>query len=166
MERIKLERVVVELEDAGNGQKRLKRLKNGLKPMDVLAELISEENDAFRREYNRDGYDWVVYDEPGEPGERPHLIFVLIDKTAGEDERKPLRRFVLWDKETDKPVPIPLKIPNKPGMRTMARADTLEHVGHFLDFTKLRAKAVERGLAIQHAESWHALEKAARRMEG
>lgn len=165
MERIKLERVVVELEDAGNGQKRLKRLKNGLKPMDVLAELISEENDAFRREYNRDGYDWVVYDEPGEPGERPHLIFVLMDKTAGEDERKPKRRFVLWDKDTDKPVPIPLKIPNKPGMRTMDRADTLEHVGNFLDFTKLRAKAEARGLEIQHAESWHALEKAARRME-
>jgi len=165
MERIKLERVMVELEDAGNGQKRLKRLKNGLKPIDVLAELISEENDAFRREYNRDGYDWTVYEEPGDPGERPHLIFVLIDKTAGEDERKPLRRFVLWDKETDKPVPIPLKIPNKPGMRTMARAETLEHVGNFLDFTKMRAKAEERGLEIRHAESWHALEKAARRME-
>lgn len=164
MENIALEKIMVELEDAGNGQKRLKLLKNGLKPMEVLSELIAAENAAFKAEYKRDGYDWTIYEEPGEPGERPHIIFVLIDKTAGEDERKPLRRFVLWDKETDKPVPKPSKIPHNPGMRTMARSETLEHVGNYLDFTKMRAKAEERGLEIRHAESWHALEKAARMM--
>lgn len=165
MESIELEKVMVELEDAGNGQKRLKRLKNGLKPMEVLSELIAEQNTAFKRKYKRDGYDWTVYDEPGRPGERPHLIFVLIDKTAGEDERKPLRRFVLWDKETDKPVPVPSQILDKPGMKTMARAETLEHVGNFLDFTKMRAQAEERGLEIRHNTSWQSLEKAMRRME-
>lgn len=165
MQDVDIEKIMVELEDAGNGQKRLKRLKNGLKPMEVLSELVAEENDAFKREYNRNGFDWTTYEEPGGPGERPHLVFVLIDKTAGDDERKPLRRFILWDKETDKPVPIPSQIPNKAGMRTMARAETLEHVGNFLDFTKMRAKAEERGLEIKHAASWSALDRAMRRME-
>lgn len=165
METVELERIIVELVDAGNGQQRLKRLKNGNRPMDELADIIAEKNDAFKSIYGRDGFDWGTYEEAGGPGERPHLIFVLYSKEV-EDERIPIRRFVLWDEKEDKPVPIPLKVPHKPGMRAMARADTLEHVGNFLDFSKMRAEAEERGLKIQHTASWDALEKAKRRMEG
>ena len=164
METVDLERIIVKVENVGNGQKRLKRLKNGNRPMDELADIIAEKNEAFKNEYGRDGFDWSTYEEAGAPGERAHLIFVLYSKEV-EGERIPIRRFVLWDEKEDKPVPIPLKVPNKPGMRMMAREDTLEHVGNFLDFSKMRAEAEERGLKIQHTASWDALERAKRRME-
>jgi hypothetical protein len=164
MENIKLEKVLVDVEDIGDGRQKLKRLKNGLHPIDVLSELISEENDAFRAEYGRDGCDWGTYEQPGEPGERPHLVFVLYSRETGE--RVPVRRFILWNRETDTPIPIPVKIPKKPGMRTMDRRDTLEHVSNFLDFKQMEAKAEARGLELRAADSWRAMEKAKRRMEG
>lgn len=164
MENIKLEKVMVELEDTDDGRKKLKRLKNGLHPIEVLAEIIAEDNDAFRQQYGRDLLDWGAYEEKGEDGERPHYIFVLYSRETGE--KVPIRRFILWNQKEDKPVPIPQKVLGKPGMRTMARKDTLEHAGNYLDFTKMRAKAEERGLHIQSTASWNCLEKAKRRMDG
>jgi hypothetical protein len=164
MENIKIEKVMVELEDTDDGRKKLKRLKNGLHPIEVLGEIIAEDNDAFRRQYGRDLLDWGSYEERGEDGERPHYVFVLYSRETGE--KVPIRRFILWNQKEDKPIPIPEKVLGKPGMKTMARKDTLEHAGNYLDFTKIRARAEERGLHIQSSASWNVLEKAKRRMEG
>lgn len=164
MKGVKINKVYVELEETEDGRKKIKLLKNGLHPIDVLAELISAQNEEFKALYNRELCDWGQYDEPGEPGERPHMVFVLYSRETGE--RIPVQRFILWDEKTDKPVPIPQKILNQPGKRTMDRRDTLQHVSNFLDFKRMEADAQAKGLRMRQQASWKILESAKSRMEG
>lgn len=164
MKETDIERVFVELEETEDGRKRLKRSKSGQRPMDILAEILAEQEAEFKKLYNRDLFQWGTYDEPGEPGERPHIIFVLYSLETGE--KVPVRRFIMWDAKEDKPVPIPQPILKHPGRRSMDRADTLEHVGNFLDFKKMERAAEERGLHLQKVAAGRVLQKAQDRMEG
>ena len=163
MKAIQIEEILVDLEETKDGRQKVKRLAGGAHPMDILGQVLSEANEEYKAANNgTDLIDWGVYDEPGEPGERPHNVAVLYSKEMGD--RTPIRKFIMVDRETNRPVQIPIKMLH--GEKTMARRDTLEHVGKVLDYEAMKAESKRRGLEIRSSASWNALEKMKRNAEG
>lgn len=164
MENIPLKKILVDLEDTEDGCKRIKRLENGSHPLDALSEALAEVDAEYKEKFSKDLFQWGTYWDNSAKDTRPSKVFVLYSMETGE--KKPIMRFVLWDRATDKPVPKPSRVPGKNGMRTMARQDSVEHIGNFLDWKKVEKKWAERKLEVRAANSWDVLERAKHELEG
>lgn len=160
MENIPLRKILVDLEDTEDGGKRIKLLDNGLHPLDVVAETLAEVNADYQEKFDADLFQWGTYWDKSAKGDRPHKVFVLYSLESGE--KVPIRRFILWNKNTDKPITKPSRVPNKNGMMTMAKRDTVDHIGNFLDWKKIEKKMEAKQVHLRAANSWDVLERAKR----
>ena len=163
MENIPIEEIVVDLEETDNGQQRIKRLKGGAHPLDILGQVFSEENEKYKAANNGAPLlEWGIHREPGKPGERPHDVAIIY--SIATNERVALRKFILVDRATNRPIQVPQKMPN--GHKNMARVDTLEHVGKVLDFEAMKAESIRRGVELRASATWTALERMKENAEG
>lgn len=160
MDKDKYEYIMVDVETDAEGRKRIKRLEDGSNPLAVLGKIFWEADQAHQKATGEPKVKWVITKEHWKKGDVPHQVFRLVDVATEET----LRKFIIKDNATDLPVPIQGRLRN--GEPVMARAETVEAIGHTFDFEKLKAEALRRGVKIQAASSWVGFDKALAELEG